>query len=80
MADEDIDDSAFNFKLEEFGKTMELLEESFENNPKPFAKTDWTVNKKAYKHRIMQKTYKEQDCFEHQMVFKLPTPVELREI
>jgi hypothetical protein len=51
---------------------MECIEETFENNPKAFVKTDWSLNKKSYKHCIMKKTYKEQDCFEHHMVFKLP--------
>jgi len=78
--DEDVDESSFNMRLEEFGKTMECIEESFENNPKQWGKTDWSVNKKAYKHRVMYKLYKDNDCFEHHMVFKLPTPAELREI
>jgi hypothetical protein len=38
---------------------MQCIEESFENNHALFAKTDWQVNKKAYKHSVMKKTYKD---------------------
>jgi hypothetical protein len=59
---------------------MQLIEETFENAPKNHGTVDWSINKKPYKHRQMYKFYKEQDCFEHYLTFKLSTPAELREI
>jgi hypothetical protein len=69
-----------NLKLEEFAKTMDLVDETFENNPKAVPKADWSVNKGAYKARAFIKYYKESDCFEHSVTFKLSSPAELREI
>ena len=69
-----------NIILEEFAKTMDLVQESFENNPKSVPKQDWSVNKCAYKSRVFQKFYKDSDCFEHSVTFKLSAPAELREI
>jgi hypothetical protein len=59
---------------------MDLVEETFENNPKSISKTDWSVNKGAYKARPFVKYYKDSDCFEHSITFKLASPAELREI
>jgi len=53
------DESPLDMKLEEFGKTMELIEETFENAPKNLKGTDWSMNKKCFKNKLMYKFYKE---------------------
>lgn len=45
-----------------------------------YQKTDWAVNKKAYKHRILIKPLNGQLRSEYWMMFSLPQPVELKEI
>lgn len=45
-----------------------------------YAKTDWSVNKRAYKHRIIIKHLQGNLRPEYWMLFQLPHPVELREI
>lgn len=44
------------------------------------AKTDWSVNKRAYKHRIIVKHLIGALRPEYWILFSLPHPVELREI
>jgi hypothetical protein len=75
------DEEEVELKMEEFAKGMELIEETFENNPKAIGKiADWSVNKRAVKQRIFIKYYKAEDHFEHHMTFKLQANVELRDI
>jgi len=75
------DDEEVDLKLEEFAKGMELIEETFENNPKASGKIpDWSANKRAVKNRIFFKHYKNEDNFEHHMTFKLAANVELRDV
>lgn len=45
-----------------------------------YAKTDWSVNKRAYKHRIIVKHLAGSLRPEYWILFSLPHPVELREI
>lgn len=45
-----------------------------------YAKTDWSVNKRAYKHRIIIKHLQGNLRPEYALLFSLPQPVELREI
>jgi hypothetical protein len=44
------------------------------------AKTDWSVNKRAYKHRIVTKNITGHLRSEYWVTYQLPFPVELREI
>lgn len=48
--------------------------------PNTYAKTDWSVNKRAYKHRIIIKHLVGQLRPEYWILFQLPHVVELREI
>lgn len=43
-------------------------------------KTDWSVNKRAYKHRILIKHLTGSLRNEYWLMFQFPSPVELREI
>jgi hypothetical protein len=44
------DDEDVELRMEEFAKGMELIDETFENNPKAVGKiADWSVNKRAVK-------------------------------
>jgi hypothetical protein len=43
-------------------------------------KTDWSVNKRAYKHRIIIKVLTGALRSEYWMLFSLPHPVEIKEI
>ncbi len=45
-----------------------------------YNKTDWSVNKRAYKHRILTKHLVGNLRPEYWILFQLPHPVELREI
>jgi len=46
----DDDDEDIDLRMEEFAKGMELIEETFENNPKAVGKIpDWSINKRAVK-------------------------------
>lgn len=44
------------------------------------SKTDWSVNKRAYKHRIIIKHLLGNLRPEYWILFQLPQPIELREI
>lgn len=44
------------------------------------AKTDWSVNKRAYKHRIVIKNLTGNLKNEYWIMFNLPNPVEIKEI
>ena len=45
-----------------------------------YQKTDWSVNKRGYKHRIIIKSLNGTLRSEYWMLFSLPSPVELKEI
>ena len=45
-----------------------------------FQKTDWSVNKRAYKHRVIVKQLNGNLKSEYWVLFSLPNEVELREI
>jgi hypothetical protein len=75
------DDEDVDLRMEEFAKGMELIDETFENNPKAVGKIpDWSINKRAVKQRLFIKYYKPEDNFEHHMTFKLAANVELRDV
>jgi len=48
--------------------------------PANYQKTDWSVNKKAYKHRIIVKHLTDKLKSEYWIMFSFPHEVELREI
>lgn len=45
-----------------------------------YSKTDWSVNKRAYKHRIIIKNLTGNLKNEYWMLFSLPNPIEIKEI
>lgn len=67
----------FGVNLQEFGKTMKLEHCSREGlNVKNFEKVDWPVNKKVYKHKLLNMPFNN----EITLLFKLSQPTLLREI
>lgn len=59
---------------------MTMVESNGGDLPATYSKTDWSVNKRAYKHRIIIKHLVGQLRPEYWIMFKLPNVVELREI
>ena len=59
---------------------MAMISSNGDDVVSSYSKTDWSVNKRAYKHRIIIKHIKGQLRQEYCLLFQLPTPVELREI
>jgi hypothetical protein len=70
-----------NLYLQEFSKNMQLVGSNGGDGVITYAKTDWSVNKRAYKHRIIIKQLQGALRNEYWLLFYLPGgPVDLREI
>ena len=76
-------DDVFTAQIMELAKNkFELQETSGNDHPiSNYASVDWPVNKKAYKHKVYNKTLKDSRGYlEHEMLFKLNTSSLIREI
>ena len=59
---------------------MAMVENNGGDNNGSFSKTDWAVNKRGYKHRVIIKHLKDNLQTEYNILFKLQQPVSLREV
>ena len=66
--------------VQEFSKNMVMTDNNGGDVLVNYQKTDWSVNKRAYKHRIITKQLTGQLRHEYWILFQLQSPVELREI
>jgi len=67
-------------QLQEFSKQMVMVANNGNDNINSYQKTDWSVNKRGYKHRIIIKNLTGELRSEYWILFKLQEPVLLREI
>eukprot|EP00347_Sterkiella_histriomuscorum_P017580 403348792 len=66
--------------VQEFSKSISMVDNNGQDAIASFQKTDWSVNKRAYKHRVIHKILTGQLRSEYWISFSLPQEIELREI
>ena len=66
--------------LQEFSKSIAMVSNNGRDLASAHQKTDWSVIKRAYKHRVVVKHLVGALRSEYWMLFSLPHPIELREI
>jgi hypothetical protein len=81
-SEETKDEESIKLNLSEFGKQMKLIETNAnEPNISSYTNTDWSVNKRAYKHKVYVHQIRQTRGFlEHEMLFSLSSVVSIREI
>mmetsp|Transcript_9034 Transcript_9034/g.8491 ORF Transcript_9034/g.8491 Transcript_9034/m.8491 type:complete len:138 (-) Transcript_9034:3408-3821(-) len=66
--------------VQEFSKQLQMISNNGNDPISSYQKTDWAVNKRAYKHRVFIKLLTGRLKSEYWFMFQLPTPIEIKEI